>query len=47
MRNKLSILKTQKTKLLNKECKNIEEFERVQDKLNEIEFNMQMIKEEK
>jgi hypothetical protein len=40
-------LKRQKTILLNKQCETMEQFEKVQNKLNEIEFKIQMIKEEK
>lgn len=36
----LKVLKAQKTKLLNKQCETIEEFEEVQDKLNLIELQM-------
>ena len=35
-------LKAQKTKLLNKKVETIEEFEEIQNKLNEIEFKMNM-----
>ena len=45
MKNELRVLKAQRTKLLNKECKTIEQFEDVQDKLNKIELQMKMIKE--
>lgn len=34
------VLKAQKTKLLNKQCETNEQFEEVQDKLNEIELQM-------
>ena len=44
MDNKLKTLKAQKTKLLNKPVKTLEQFELVQDKLNEIELNMEVIK---
>lgn len=37
---KLGILKAQKTKLLNKECETQEQFEEVQNRLNEIEFEI-------
>lgn len=47
MKEKLSVLKAQKTKLLNKECETIEQFEEVQNKLNEIELQMKLIKEDK
>lgn len=46
MKEKLRVLKAQKTKLLNKQCETIEQFEEVQNKLNEIELQMKMIKEE-
>lgn len=36
----LKTLKAQKTRLLNKECKTLEEFAEVQEKLNVIEFEM-------
>jgi hypothetical protein len=36
-------LKRQKTILLNKECKTIEQFEEVQNKLNEVEFKINNI----
>ena len=36
----LKVLKAQKTKLLNKQCETIEQFEEVQDKLNELELEM-------
>ena len=39
-------LKRQKTRLLNKEVETVEQFEEVQNKLNEIEFKMKLIKEE-
>lgn len=42
--NKIQILKAQKTKLLNKQCKNEKQFEETQDKLNEIELNIQLEK---
>ena len=43
MNKELRILKAQKTKLLNKECKTQEQFEEVQNRLNEIEFEMSTI----
>lgn len=43
MKKELRILKAQKTKLLNKKVETIEEFEEIQNKLNEIEFKMNMI----
>ena len=36
MNNELRILKAQKTKLLNKSVKTVEEFVEIHDKLNEI-----------
>lgn len=47
MKEKLRVLKAQKTKLLNKQCETIEQFEEVMEKLNEIELQMKIIKEEK
>lgn len=44
MKEKLRILKAQKTKLLNKSPNTPEEFEEIQDKLNRIELEMQSIK---
>ena len=44
--NKISILKAIKTKLLNRKWESMEEFEDIQDKLNDIELQMKMIKEE-
>jgi hypothetical protein len=41
--NKLNILKAQKTKLIKKQCKAIEEFVKIQDKLNEIEFKIKLL----
>lgn len=38
MKKELRILKAQKTKLLNKKVETIEEFEEIQNKLNEVEF---------
>lgn len=46
MKEKLRVLKAQKTKLLNKQCETIEQFEEIQNKLNEIELQMKIIKEE-
>ena len=43
MNKELRILKAQKTKLLNKECKTSEQFEQVQDRLNEVEFEMMLL----
>lgn len=40
MKQYLKVLKAQKTKLLNKQCETIEQFEEVQDKLNLIEMEM-------
>ena len=42
----LKILKAQKTKLLNKQCETMEEFEEIQNKLNEIEFKIMLIQNE-
>lgn len=39
----LKVLKAQKTKLLNKQCESIEQFEEVQDRLNEIELEMLLV----
>ena len=45
-KNKLRALKAQKTKLLNKECQTIQEFEEVQEKLNIIEAKIkELVKE--
>ena len=44
MTNKLSTLKSQKTKLLNRNPKTLEEFEIIQNKLNEIETEINIIK---
>ena len=41
--NKLNILKAQKTKLIKKQCKIVEEFIEIQDKLNEIEFKIKLL----
>lgn len=41
--NKLNILKAQKTKLIKKQCKTIEEFIEIQDKLNKIEFEIKLL----
>lgn len=41
--NKLNILKAQKTKLIKKQCKTIEEFTEIQDKLNKIEFEIKLL----
>ena len=35
---KITILKSKRTRLLNKKCKSIQEFEEIQNRLNEIEF---------
>ena len=40
----LKVLKAQKTKLLNKKCGSMEEFEEVQNKLNEIELIINNLK---
>ena len=47
MKEKLRVLKAQKTRLLNKQCETMEQFEEVQAKLNEIELQMKLVKEEK
>ena len=47
MKEKLRVLKAQKTRLLNKQCETMEQFEEVQAKLNEIELQMKSGKEEK
>lgn len=36
----LSVLKAQRTRLLNKKCETLEEFAEVQEKLNVIEFEI-------
>lgn len=41
--NKLNILKAQKTKLIKKQYKTIEEFIEIQDKLNKIEFKIKLL----
>lgn len=41
----LKVLKAQKTKLLNKQCETMEEFEEVQNKLNLIEIEMILVSE--
>ena len=45
--DKLRMLKAQKTRLLNKPCENLEEFEEIQNKINEIELQMNLVKESK
>ena len=42
--NKTSILKSIKTKLLNKSCKSEKQFEETQNKLNEIELLLKLEK---
>lgn len=42
--NKISILKSIRTKLLNKSCKSEKEFEETQNKLNEIELLIKLEK---
>lgn len=42
--NKISILKSIRTKLLNKNCKNEKEFEETQNKLNEVELLLKLEK---
>lgn len=39
----LRILKSQRSKLLNKKCLTHDEFEQVQDKLNELELHIKLI----
>ena len=39
----LSVLKAQKTKLLNKQCETMEQFEEVQNKLNLIELEIKQM----
>ena len=41
--NELRILKSQRTKLLNKQCETMEEFEEVQNKLNFIERKIMLL----
>lgn len=43
MNKKLKVLKAKRTKLLNKKCETIEEFEEIQNKLNEVEFEINKI----
>jgi len=38
MKEELRILKAQKTRLLNAKCESEEEFEEIQNKLNEVEL---------
>lgn len=40
----LRILKAQKTKLLNKKCETLEQFEEIQNQLNEVEMKINIIK---
>ena len=40
MKKEMKILKAQKTKLLNKECNTQEEFEELQERINQIEVEM-------
>ena len=42
-KNKLRVLKANKTKLLNKDCSNLNEFEEIQDKLNLIELQIKEV----
>lgn len=44
--NKLRALKAQKTKLLNKPCETLEDFEEIQNKLNRIELEIKFTEEE-
>lgn len=46
MKNELKVLKAQKTKLLNKKCETLEDFEEVQNKLNQIELEMMLVQNE-
>lgn len=46
MKKELKVLKTQKTKLLNKQYETLEQFEEIQERLNEIELQMKLVKEE-
>jgi hypothetical protein len=46
-KEKLKVLKAQKTRLLNKQCETMEQFEEVQEKLNQIELQMKLVKEDK
>lgn len=46
MNNYLKILKAQKTKLLNKSVKTVEQFIEIQDKLNAIELQIKEIESE-
>lgn len=43
MNKELKVLKSQRTKLLNKKCETIEEFEEIQNKLNEVDFKINAI----
>lgn len=47
MKNELKVLKAQRTKLLNKSIKTVQEFEIIQDKLHEIELRIKQIEESK
>ena len=47
MNEELRNLKAQKAKLLNRKCETEEEFEIIQDRLNEIEFKIKQLKEER
>ena len=46
MDNRLKVLKGIRTKLLNKQCETQEQFEEVQNKLNEIELEMMLVQNE-
>ena len=46
MKKELKVLKIQKIKLLNKQCETLIQFEEVQERLNEIELQMKLVKEE-
>lgn len=43
MNKALKSLKAQRTKLLNKQCETIEEFEEVQNKINAIELEIMIL----
>ena len=45
--NKIRLLKSIKTKWLNKHCKDEQEFEEIQDKLNQVEMQIQIEKARK
>lgn len=39
----LRILKSQRSKLLNRKCSNYNQFEQIQETLNEVEFNIKLL----